>query len=170
MKNASPYFHSVSLVVWTLTLLKRGRYSELSLQGCTLHFRISDLRSEKSMLKKWPSGHKSNAESSQIICSFISILYQLDPPGGTDAKPQFASKISSLHVSNNPRTHSPRHATVETVKLVSAYGVVPYFLRVVINIPIQTLSFSPWRLLHRMIVSQLELGPPVSSEAVMRVN
>ena len=54
------------------------------------------------------------AESSQIHCSLISILYQFDPPGGTDAKPQFASKISSLHAPNNPRTQSPRHVTVET--------------------------------------------------------
>ena len=35
------------------------------------------------------------------------------------------------------------------------------FLRVVVNIPIQTLIIPPWLLLHKMIISQLELGPPV---------
>ena len=45
--------------------------------------------------------------------SFISIHYQLNPPRETYAKPKFASKISSLDVSNNPRSHSPRHTTVE---------------------------------------------------------
>ena len=35
------------------------------------------------------------------------------------------------------------------------------FLKVVVNIPIQTDIISPWLLLRRMIISQLELGPPV---------
>ena len=121
MKNASPYFHSAPLVVWAPTLLKRGHYSELSIskfptpkrkQGCSLHFRTPDPRSEKSMLKM--NERPQIAESSQIHCSLISILYQLDPPGRIDAKPQFSSKISSLHAPNNPRTQSPRHVTVKT--------------------------------------------------------
>ena len=121
VKNASPYFHSAPLVVWALTLLKLGHYSELSIskfptpkrkQGCSLHFWTPDPRSEKSMLKI--NERPQIAESNQIHCSLISILYQLDPPGGTDAKPQFASEISSLHASNNPRTQSPRHVTVKT--------------------------------------------------------
>ena len=64
-------------------------------------------REAKNPSSKWLSGHKSNAEFCQI-----SILYLLNPARGTDAKPQFASKISSLHISNDPRTHSRRHATV----------------------------------------------------------
>ena len=36
-----------------------------------------------------------------------------------------------------------------------------YFLRAVVNIPIQTHVFSPRHLLRKMIISQLELGPPV---------
>ena len=35
------------------------------------------------------------------------------------------------------------------------------FLRALVNIPIQTLIISPWPLLRKMIVSRLELGPPV---------
>ena len=35
------------------------------------------------------------------------------------------------------------------------------FLRALVNIPVQTLIIPPWPLLRTMIVSQLELGPPV---------
>ena len=35
------------------------------------------------------------------------------------------------------------------------------FLRAVVNIPIQTLIIPPWLLLRKMIISQLELRPPV---------
>ena len=36
-----------------------------------------------------------------------------------------------------------------------------FFLRAVVNIPVQTLIFSPWFLFCKMIISQLELGLPV---------
>ena len=61
-ENNSPYFHSVSLVIWPFTLMKRTHFSELSIsrfstytrkaQGWTLHFRTPDPRSEKSQRKK----------------------------------------------------------------------------------------------------------------------
>ena len=35
------------------------------------------------------------------------------------------------------------------------------FLKAVVNIPIQTLIIPPWLLLRKIIISQLELGPPV---------
>ena len=35
------------------------------------------------------------------------------------------------------------------------------FLKAVVNIPIQTLIIPPWLLLRKMIILQLELGPPV---------
>ena len=38
------------------------------------------------------------------------------------------------------------------------------FLRAVVNIPIQTLIIPPWLLLRKMIISQLELGPPVNKQ------
>ena len=60
-KNTSPYFHSVLLVIWPLTLMKRAHLSELFIsrfstyirkaQGWTLHFRTPDLRSEKFQRK-----------------------------------------------------------------------------------------------------------------------
>ena len=59
--NTSPYFHSVLLVIWPLTLMKRAHLSELFIsrfstyirkaQGWTLHFRTPEPRSEKSKLK-----------------------------------------------------------------------------------------------------------------------
>ena len=45
--------------------------------------------------------------------SFISIHYKLNLSRATDAKPQFASKISGLKVSNSPRTHQPWHMAIE---------------------------------------------------------
>ena len=107
------------------------------------------IREAKNPSSKWLGGHKSNAESKHIYCSFISIHYKLNLPRATDAKPQFASKISSLEVSNSPRPHQPWHTTVETLP------------------PFQT---EPRRGPHRqllsinckMIISQLELGPPVT--------
>ena len=65
-KNTSPYFHSVSLVIWPLSFMKRTHFSELSIskfstyirkaQGWTLHFRTPDPRSEQSQRKmtEWP--------------------------------------------------------------------------------------------------------------------
>ena len=54
-KNTSPYFHSVSFVIWPLTLKKITHFSELSIsrfstyirkaQGWTFHFRTPDPRS-----------------------------------------------------------------------------------------------------------------------------
>ena len=59
--NTSPYFHSVLLVIWLLTLIKRTHFSKLSIsrfstytrkgQGWTLHFRTPDLRSKKFQRK-----------------------------------------------------------------------------------------------------------------------
>ena len=71
------------------------------------------IREAKSPSSKWLSGHKSNAKSKNIYCSFISIYSKLNLPRETKATPQFASKTSSLVVSNGPRTHSPWHTTVE---------------------------------------------------------
>ena len=54
------------------------------------------IREAKNPSAKWPGGHKSNAESKQIYFSFISIHYKLNLPRASNAKPHFASKISSL--------------------------------------------------------------------------
>ena len=42
------------------------------------------------------------------------------------------------------------------------------FFRALVNIPIQTLIIPPWPLLRKMIISQLELGPPVVERTVRR--
>ena len=42
------------------------------------------------------------------------------------------------------------------------FDVFFLFLRAVVNIPIQNLIIPPWLLLHEMIISQLEFGPPVN--------
>ena len=60
--NTSPYFHSALLVMWTVTVLCCNEailasYPFLGLlllregQGCILHFRTPDPKSEKSKLK-----------------------------------------------------------------------------------------------------------------------
>ena len=54
----------------------------------------------------WPGGHISYAESKHIYCSFISIYHKLSLLRQADAKPQFASKVSSLDVANSPRSLS----------------------------------------------------------------
>ena len=56
-------------------------------QGCALHFRTPDPRSEESWLK--------------ITGGLISNHWQLNPPRETNAEPLFASKIFGLDVSND---------------------------------------------------------------------
>ena len=98
-KNTSPYLHSVSLVIWPLSLMKRTHFSELSISKFSTYIRkpkaehsISErpIREANNPSAKWPSGHKSNAESKHIYCSFILIHNKLNPPLASDAKPQFA--------------------------------------------------------------------------------
>ena len=38
-KNTSPYFHSVSLVIWPFTLMKRTHFSELSISRFSIYIR-----------------------------------------------------------------------------------------------------------------------------------
>ena len=49
-ENNSPYFHSVSLVIWPFTLMKSTHYIRKA-QAWTLHFRTPNPRSEKSQCK-----------------------------------------------------------------------------------------------------------------------
>ena len=81
-----------------------------------LHTPLPNALSEKQKnpSSKWPGGHKFNVESKHIYCSFISIHYKLIFP---DAKPQCASKSSSLDVSKGPHTHSPQPFETSLVSL-----------------------------------------------------
>ena len=90
-KNTSHYFHSVSLVIWPLTLMKRTHFSELSI-----------------------------SRFSTYLCTYV-------------------------------------HTYIFLLRIWRFF----LFLRAVVNIPIQTLIIPPWLLLRKMIISQLELGPPV---------
>ena len=90
-ENNSPYFHSVSLVIWPFTLMKRTQFSELSIsrfstyirkaQGWTLHFQTPDPRSEKSQRKMtW----RPQIQRRIQYCSFISIHYKINLPLASD--------------------------------------------------------------------------------------
>ena len=178
MKNASPYFHSASLVVWTLTLLKRDYYSELSIskfptparkQGRTL---FPNTRSEKRKIhaqNDWAASNPTQNPAKYTVVSFqfsTNLIIPVEPTTSRSLLPKFplyTFLTTRVHIHHDMRPLKP-------ARLMPTDGVVSYFLQAVVNIRIQTLSFSPWRLLREMIVSQLELGLPVSSEAVMRVN
>ena len=178
MKNASPYFHSASLVVWTLTLLKRGHYSELSIskfptparkQGRTL---FPNTRSEKRKIHAQNDWAASNPTQNPAKCTVVSFQFSTNliiPAEPTTSRsllpkfPLYTFLTTRVHIHHDMRPLKP-------ARLMPTDGVVSYFLQAVVNIRIQTLSFSPWCLLREMIVSQLELGLSVSSEAVMRVN
>ena len=94
-------------------MLKRTNFSELSIldilqkRNPRLHTPFQNTRSGKRKVQA-QNDNKSNAASKHINCSSISIHYKLNLPRETDAKLQFASKISSLNVSDGPRTHSLR--------------------------------------------------------------
>ena len=66
-----------------------------------------------------------------------------------------------------PRTRTTRPEVGRTNHEATA---PPQFLRVVLNIPIQTLIISPWLLFRKMIISQLELGPPVVRPDISKSN
>ena len=105
-KNTSPYFYSVFLVVWPLTVLKGTHFTELSItthKRCPrVHTPFPDARSEKrNPGSKLLGGQKFNVESELIYCSLISIHYQLNPSRETNAELLFASKIFSLDVPND---------------------------------------------------------------------
>ena len=49
------------------------------------------------------------------------------------------------------------------------FDLILLSLEAVVNIPIQTLIILPWLLFRKMIISQLELGPPVVKPNVSHV-
>ena len=110
-KNTSPYFHSVSFVIWPLTLMKRAHFSEL----------------------------------------FISRF-------STYIRKQLA-KMRPFHQSK--RSDNKRYAVEVRWGIFLRIWRIILFLRAAVNIPVQTLVIPPWLLLRKMLISQLELGPPV---------
>ena len=156
MKNASPYFHSASLVVWTLTLLKRDHYSELSIskfptparkQGRTL---FSNTRPEKRKIHAQNDWAASNPTQNPAKCTVVSfqfstnLIIPVEPTTSRSLLPKFllyTFLTTRVHIHHDMRSLKP-------ARLMPTDGVVSYFLRAVVNICIQTLSFSSWRLLR----------------------
>ena len=75
--------------------------------------------------------------------------------------------MGSFHQSK--RSDNKRH-TVEVRWGLFFFENLTYFLflRAVVNMPIQTLIILSWLLVRKMIISQLELGPPVGLPANFR--
>ena len=94
-KNTSPFFYSVSLVIWPLTLMKRANFSELFVskfstyirkaQGWTLHFRTPDPRSK--IFSESPTTlvvlgfyHKKNSFTPINMAELHALKVQYPPP------------------------------------------------------------------------------------------
>ena len=83
-KNTSPYFHSVSLVIWPLSLVKRTHFSELSIsrfstfirkaQGWRFHFRTPDPRSEKNPAQN----DRAATNPTQNPSTYTVVLFQFN--------------------------------------------------------------------------------------------
>ena len=91
-----PYFVYIAHFTWTLFShgkIKSGRKSLVKRKKeimkkqapspkpkAELSISERPIREAKNPSAKWPGGHKSNAESKHIYCSFISIHYKLNLP------------------------------------------------------------------------------------------
>ena len=122
-KNTSPRFHSVLLVIWPLTLMKRAHLSELFISRFSTYIRKAFLM------------YVENLEMNNSLKWALFI------------------KVSGQITSNTLW----KRGEVFFLRIWRIF----LFLRALVNIPIQTLIIPPWPLLRKMIVSQLELGPPV---------
>ena len=118
-----------------------------------------------SALDLWPPGHfaleffASQIGRSEMECSALGFSYvRWKPRNGQLAK------MCSFHQSK--RSDNKQYAV--EVRWGTFFENLTYFLflRAVVNIPIQTLIIPPWLLLRKIIISQLELGPPVVNTAI----
>ena len=112
-KNTSPYFHSESLVIWLLTVLKRTHFGELSIsrftthirktQCCTLNFRTPDLR------KIQAQNDRTVTNPTQNLSTYTVVSFQFTTKSIFPVKPTLCrsllQKFCSLEVFNSPRTH-----------------------------------------------------------------
>ena len=108
----------------------------------------------------WPPGHfalgffASQIGRSKMECSALGFSYvRWKPRNGKLAK------MRSFHQSK--RSDNKQYAVEVRWGTFLRIWCIFLFLRAVVNIPIQTLIIPPWLLLCKMIISQLELGPPV---------
>ena len=122
IKNTLPYLHSVSLVIWPHTLMKRTHFSDLSIsrfstytkkvQGWTLHFRTPEKRKIPAQNDRAATNPTQNP-STYTVVSFQFTINSIFPVQPTLSRSLLKKKTSSLEVSNSPLTHQPWHTTVE---------------------------------------------------------
>ena len=85
-KNTSPYFHSASLVIWPLTMLKRTHFSELPISRFStymrkykksprLHTPFSNARSEKRKLQAQNDRAATNPTQSSSTYTVVSFQF-----------------------------------------------------------------------------------------------
>ena len=127
-RNTSPYFHSVPLVIWPPTLMKRTHFSELSIskfstyirkaQGWTLHFRTTDPRSEKSQRKMTGRPQIQRKIRAQTVVSFQLTTNSIFPVQPTLSRsllqkcPVHRFQTARVHISLDTR---PLKAGLETL-------------------------------------------------------
>ena len=127
---------SASHLVWTLIVLKRGHFSDLSISSYLLlreagaWVACGILRLRKRSVQPCPS-LKSRKPKNEL-------------------PPEMASFQQSTRSDNKLYT-----VEVKWGIFLMTTWLYFYFLKEIINIPIQTLIFSSWR---KMIISQLERG------------
>ena len=114
-----------------------------------------------SALDLWPPGHfelgffASRIRRSEMECSALGFSYVRWKP-----RNEQLAQMGSFHQSK--RSDNKQYAVeVRWGIFFLRIWRIFLFLRAVVNIPIQTLIIPPWLLLRKMIISQLELGPPV---------
>ena len=84
-KNTSPYFHSASLVIWPLTMLKRTHFSELPISRFStyirkhkksprLHTPFSNARSEKRKLQA--QNDRAATNPTQSLSTYTVVSFQ----------------------------------------------------------------------------------------------
>ena len=80
-KNTLPYFHSASLVIWTLPMLKRSHLSELSNSRFTnhmgsprLHTLFVNARSEKRNIQA--QNDQAATNPTQNLSAYIAVSFQ----------------------------------------------------------------------------------------------
>ena len=113
-----------------------------------------------SALALWSPGHSelgfftSRIRRSEMECSALGFSYER-----WKRRNGQLAKMRPFHQSK--RSDNKRYAVEVRWGIFLRIWRIILFLRAAVNIPTQTLIIPPWLLLRKMIISQLELGPPV---------
>ena len=114
-----------------------------------------------SALDLWPPGHfelgffASRIRRSEMECSALGFSYERWKPRN--------GQLAKMRSFRQSKRSDNKQYTVEVKWHIFFLRIwrIFLFLRAVVNIPIQILIIPPWLLLRKMIISRLELGPPV---------